>query len=375
MKLLRWVWRLVLVVVILLVLLEVGVRVAGRGPSSADMTIPDLFVSHPLRTFAARPDLSTTMLGANGEIELETDERGLRVSKRSVDVSAPTILAIGDDQTFGLGIHEHETWAGVAEGHLRSQGRAARVVNAGAPGYNAEQVVAWLPKHLEEFHPDLVVWGLYLGNDISGIWVDELRPPHVHAGLLVREDGRPLLGLRTFLHRNSAAYRALLEPRLKRTVFTESEARAAILSGANWDDGFALALSRKEPIEGVEETWTRFEAAFAEAEQVCRSRGAKLVLLLLPAPPQIDSGLWTEIFSRLRLDPAELDLEQTQARLRALAETKGVAVVDPTEALRTFAESTGRLEQKPYSGFQLSLWGHQLVGQHLAKNLPAIESR
>lgn len=348
-------------------IVELGTRLLDYGPARPNSIAPGLFVEHDERGFSLRPDFVSEQLAAKGPVPIQIDAQGRRKRGRALDVSSTTILAIGDGQTFGLGVAEHDAWPAILESHLLSKGQSVQVVNAGAPGYNAEQVASWLPELLDNVRPQSVLWTVYLGNDISGIWADEQLPPLVRSGMLVHEDGRPLLGVRTWLHCHSRAWRGLVEPRIATTTHDEDSLRSSILSSLDWDPGFALAMARKAEPEGVTVAWQRFEAALDEVQAACAERGVELSLVVLPAPLQIDSSLWREVFSRMRMDPAEVDLEKPSARLNALAQARALTVYDPSEKLRGWAEVTVHLLQKPYAGYQLSIWGHRILGQHLAR--------
>ncbi|MEX1024458.1 MAG: hypothetical protein WD226_05210 [Planctomycetota bacterium] len=348
----------------LVIALEAGVRIFDLGPERTTGTTPDLFVAHPTRGYALRAGFSGTSV-ESGEA-LEIDSLGLRRRPRAAPPDATRVLALGDGQTFGLGVEAHEAWPAVTEDLLTAAGRSIEFVNAGAPGYHARQSVDQLRELLPLLEPDLVLWAIYPGNDVAALWNE--RPRRVVAGLLV-EDGAAWSTARTWLHRHSRAWRALVEPRGGGEPTDEAERRASIEAAMDWDIAFAFALAEKPAPEGVEEAWSRFEAALTDARAACAEHGVALELIVLPAAVQVDPLIWREIHDRLRLDPAAYDLDRPLERLRALARAAELTVHDPSERLAAWAEASRAARMVPYDGFLLSRWGQRLVAQALAESM------
>jgi hypothetical protein len=98
----------------------------------------------------------------------------------------PRILAVGDSFTFGWGVEEDEAWPRRLERVLAEEhGVAAEVINAGfAAGYYPDTYYLWLVERGLALDPDLVVLGLYIGNDLDH--------PLVEENLWLEVDGRGL---------------------------------------------------------------------------------------------------------------------------------------------------------------------------------------
>ena len=73
------------------------------------------------------------------------------------------IAAIGDSLTYGYGVYEDEAWPSVL---ARDLGKTyhTEVLNLDVPGYSSEDLVSLLPKVLDEYDPDLVVYGMSLND-------------------------------------------------------------------------------------------------------------------------------------------------------------------------------------------------------------------
>ena len=71
-----------------------------------------------------------------------------------------SVMFLGDSFTFGLGVNDDEVFTEVL-----SQSTDRNVLNAGVPGYSNDQQLLLLDK-LVEYRPAVVMWVVYLGNDL-----------------------------------------------------------------------------------------------------------------------------------------------------------------------------------------------------------------
>jgi lysophospholipase L1-like esterase len=100
---------------------------------------------------------------ANGfsGVPVHVNADGLRAADSTSHVGAKAagetlVVVAGDSTTFGVHTPYQQTYSVLLEQHLRSLGRAARVVNLGVPGYSLEQTVASL-EAWEHLAPDLLI--------------------------------------------------------------------------------------------------------------------------------------------------------------------------------------------------------------------------
>lgn len=71
------------------------------------------------------------------------------------------IIALGDSVTFGLGVHAHQAWPAALQKQLEN----VEVFNLGMCGWDIEQSVSLATQALDDWGPDLVVWGNF-PNDV-----------------------------------------------------------------------------------------------------------------------------------------------------------------------------------------------------------------
>ena len=102
------------------------------------------------------------------------------------------VMAIGDSFTFGA-VAIADVWPKVLEHRLGQlfPGRPVEVIDAGVPCYSTEQELRYFEKFGRRFHPDLVVLGFFVGNDV--IENSESRFLRVVDGELVTLQYKPIL--------------------------------------------------------------------------------------------------------------------------------------------------------------------------------------
>jgi lysophospholipase L1-like esterase len=99
-----------------------------------------------------------------------TNSLGLRNPEITIEKPANTkrILFIGDSYTMGWGVHEQQTFPRLTESILATESAtfAIQTINAGFTGAGPSGYYLYLKLQGIQLKPDIVVVGLYLGNDI-----------------------------------------------------------------------------------------------------------------------------------------------------------------------------------------------------------------
>jgi hypothetical protein len=122
--------------------------------------------------FELHPGITKVLEGCTYQI----NNRGLRDSGEtfSSDPRAYHILAIGDSQTFGVGINFDATYGHQLEArlndHYRSQGRAFQVWNGGVPSYNIKQTVVAFEQKTAALKPNMVILGVFIDSIARPPW-------------------------------------------------------------------------------------------------------------------------------------------------------------------------------------------------------------
>lgn len=195
-------------------------------------------------------------------VPFTTNELGLRdrpVPEPSSDTLR--VLILGDSVTLGWGVPVEATFARRLEGTLGARlGRPVRTINSAAAGYNTEQELAFLRRHIVSMAPDLVML-VYIENDVE---------PEATNVLDMKERWQHPPGANAFLLRWSWLYRLL--------YYTLPD---------------HLGSTGRPPDTSG---WSRSMNALAEAQRLARSHGVPFVVFLFRMlPDEVTDALWRDI--------------------------------------------------------------------------------
>ena len=106
-------------------------------------------------------------------IPVEINSHGLRGPETPYEKPPDTfrILNLGDSIVMGWGVREDSTYGRRLESLLNEDGSSElrfEVINAGVPGWNLENALAYLQAEGLKYEPDLILLGLTMTNDIKG---------------------------------------------------------------------------------------------------------------------------------------------------------------------------------------------------------------
>jgi lysophospholipase L1-like esterase len=106
-------------------------------------------------------------------IKVDINSKGLRGPEITYDKPPATyrILNLGDSVAMGWGVREEDTYGRRLEALLNEQAPAGlrfEVINAGVPGWNPANELAYLQAEGLKYQPDLILLDLTTANDING---------------------------------------------------------------------------------------------------------------------------------------------------------------------------------------------------------------
>ena len=241
----------------------------------------------PQTRFRADPTLGFRMQpnqkSYTAEAPFHTNSLGLR--GREPATAKPSgrrrVLILGDSIASGFGVAEKDTFPRRLEGLLNAvEPRRYEVLNAGVPSYNTAQQVGWLVEQGLALGPDIVVLALYWNDihDKAGIAVDgEGRLVEAHtSGAPSLLHSRAAYRVRNWVKRSRLFY--MVVDRSRRLVMRykpplQRETQLAVLEGGEHPR--------------VERGWEAVEAHLARFAAVCRARGIRPLVLILPMPQQL----------------------------------------------------------------------------------------
>lgn len=295
--------------------------VAGlpQQPTGLPRGIP--MAPHGRRAWALAPN--TEMVETNVRVRVnDLALRGPALQKKTAD--EVRILTLGDSSVFGFGVEENAVFGAVAATKLSDAwGKTVVSVNGGTPGYTSVQALHTLQDVGRVVEPDFVV--------IAALWSDlfQTETPIERSGGQKHPSAFYRLSVRA------------LAPYLP----------AATVGWIQGDVG-AEAPGRAARV-GLE----RYEKTLGELIHASKSMGAVPVILLLPAPVDLDPS------------PLPALIESYRSVLRSSGEDRGLVVVDAPKVFRR--KSAGN--QDFYDQVHPSTSGHARIGEALAAALKGIE--
>ena len=285
-------------IVISLFVLEFGLRVALGAPPAWRYP-QESYVTDAEVGYALRPLQDGFTIAAPFHI----NSKGIRDTEYASFPARDVvrILALGDSQTFGVGVRSDETWPKQLERALEAAQPTHRfeVLNAGLPASATLNQARLLPRLLEAYHPACVVLGFYV-NDVVAL---KAAAPFQIA------EGSELTKRIVYIAKRSALVSSVLHVLLPIWNGPDAQAEALHEQGVLEDDGSP----------SVEAGWAQVDGSLASIARAALTRGACLAVLAMPRVDQIDGRESTTRY---------------QERLRMLTERLVVPMVDPLESLR-----------------------------------------
>jgi lysophospholipase L1-like esterase len=210
-------------------------------------------------------------------IPVDINMHGLRSPDIPYEKPADTvrILNLGDSVAMGWGVREEETYGRYLEERLNAQPTGSQryeVINAGVPGWNLENELAFLQAEGLRYEPDVILLDLTIVNDIYGkSALLTNRRPAVIEWLRAHTYLWPFLTiqLRTWQAR------------------AEGQERIDVIDPPTEPSSYF-------PLDPADERWASFWVQVESIHQVAQKNGADLVLILFPLEFQVlDAGYST----------------------------------------------------------------------------------
>lgn len=355
-----------IVISVMLALLAGEAVVRLFAPQPSRLESPGLFVADSKLGYR----LSQSYDGFRGNrIEymnrVRTDALGLRTAHDSggasdiggrgsgSDDGGRPILVLGDSFIFGQGVEAENAFSSRLEQRLRGTRNSAKVLNGGVPGYGLRQEATWLSLYGPGIRPQLVVIGIYLGNDLA----DGLKSA---ARILI--DGTVTAGPRTW-HTPVTSW-LYLHSQLYLLAREQGKRVAALLvpkrrGQSDFTSPFEATDSavRKAEIDSA-------AAAMDDLLREAASRQSAVFAILIPQVVQVERRRLGDLPRRLR-QPGAMDLTYPNRIFARLLSDRGVPYLDLTTAFREAAEKGDTLYYRVDRHWNVK--GHDLAAALVAK--------
>ncbi len=289
-------------------------------------------------------------------ITFQTDRDGFR---NRVEIERAELVMIGDSHTEAGNVNEDETF-----GALLGRELGVTVRNLGRAGYSPPTAVTVLRRYGLPCRPDLVVWQWSEANDLAeslvyARWIMAGRPPTLET------HAPSTLSSAQAWRRRSPAYRLWRTFRPKpfndwpfAGVFRDA-------AGATHPMRFIVAPG-PEQVARDHPAWPLASQSLLEGHALCRSHGARLIVLLIPKKFRVMGPYttWND-WTKQELERYQPPDPQTMIThyLREWCRMHAIPFVDATEPL-TQAAARGEIVFLPFDT-HMSPRGHEVVAQCL----------
>jgi hypothetical protein len=245
------------------------------------------------------------------------------------------IMIIGDSFTVGANVEERDAYPSVLEELLTQQvSPKIEVINTGIGGHSPWQYAQYLEHYGLEFKPDLVVVGLFVGNDVI---VDRFSLEQTQTAVMGRRIRResaadPLIETKVFLYENSHIARMYMNLGVPVNIDFRRQA---------CDDFIPIYItiqSRRLPVHLREMNESNAALAAKSIEQIVRmsdlatANGSELVVVLIPDENQLNPDLQKQVIEAGTED--DYDFSMPQSMLRDAFAAEDIPVIDLLRAFR-----------------------------------------
>ncbi len=276
------------------------------------------------------------------------------------------ILVVGDSFTFGYGVEEPDSYPRVIERQLAevrtgNELPPVEVINAGVPAWWTDAYYLYLKEYGLALEPDLILLGLFMGNDIDG--------PDARSALWSRVDaaGLPLQigstntqiekGRRVRVKRRSRWKIPLLrDSHVFQLLYTAQRNMRRALKPTIKARSLYQALYSPQT-NAIVKTVRKLIGAMARLSQEHRARFA---VVMLPERGQVSAAS--------QAAHGELDFDKPQRLFAEFFTQQNIAYVDLLPILRAAADHTALYFQ--YDS-HFSVAGNRLAGREIAKYIVA----
>ena len=315
-----------------LVFAEVLLRTISDIPSLEERmhSSPAMFLDSPYLQYRLRPNFRGRHQTAEFDVGIQLNRSGYRSPEFSRDKGERfRILCVGDSFTFGHGVEQPQAWPALLEGDLGPQ--RFEVINAGYQGGpDPDGYYVYLHHWGLDLKPDLVLVGLFLGNDLD----DSSKEPRTQDRWVETDsDGLPVRIRPLFKGGTWKGYFVASQPGwrdsipiLRKSRLVEAfvrcrrhlrEGRKSIAADA-FDNHMIYQLPWSSRVEAKAVVLERLLVAMKRG---CEQNGARLAVLLFPEARQLVGR------------PNSPGMAP-QKRLRQILSRQGIAYLDLLPSLR-----------------------------------------
>jgi len=301
--------------------------------------------------FRFAPNVHERMVRPEYDVLVETNAEGFRddpVEKKS----GFRILLLGDSFASGYGVERGQLFADIVEKRL-----GVEVVNAGVGGWEIVQQVHFFAERGGSLEPDLVVYALYLANDLTrnGEWIEgknnSLRSRVRHYPVRVTH------GFKLVQLFHSAVYHL--------------RARGAQARGEWRPFPDYLEVCRRRLNATGRRDYSEVRELLGRLRSEVRDAGARLFVVTFPFRTAVEDDARERLAATIPDFSATYDLHRPVREVARILQDLHIDHMDVGGALRRSYRSTGKPLYFRVDG-HLNVLGHRVFADALA---PALEKK
>lgn len=361
---------LILSAIIVLACAELFLRTTSYGELN-DIVVFDDFTGYRLK-----PGKHITYKTADYAFDININSQGIRdvehEYKRNFDRTR--ILFVGDSQTFGHGVQLNQAFAKLVENITGFE-----TINAGCPGWGPDQSLIFLKQYGMRYHPDIVVLGLYIGNDLQDL-AGSLNQKFVVSDtrtlfkllkeiiLGQRQDSicrvvKSFLRFRFrvfsfFIDKSKVVYREFRRKFFKKTDVLQHMPEFLKL----------LYVKRQYYSDDIRIEYDKMFGILNEFERYCKSNGIDFYVAIIPQRAQVSNKDWLDVLKVYNLSPELFDRRLPNSRIIEYCRSRGIKVSDASDAFAKYCESAkGQLYFS--CDDHLNKKGHEITADTITNNI------
>ena len=158
-------------------LFETGLRVWGH--SEADASFQSLFIPDRAVGYRLRPGASARYVTSEFDTRITINDQGVRDDHDigPKPANERRIVVLGDSLVLSVQVSEQQTFCSLLEERLNRTGGSIhyRVINAGVQGFGPVEDLLFFREVARAFQPDLVIVGIFAGNDAEDAFANAGR--------------------------------------------------------------------------------------------------------------------------------------------------------------------------------------------------------
>lgn len=303
-------------------------------PQALDTIDPGLYVKAPPLRFTLRPGFQGRISNlVEFDTEVGVNAWGMRDDE--IPTKAPDeerLLILGDSFVFGWGVEAEETFTEQLERELSSSHPSLRVLNGGVPGYGLTDVADWLEYRGAKLEPDVVLVGVFLGNDLLDVTAKHRQ---IDVTVDAVANGSLASRARHALYRRSHLVR-LIKRAMPPVLANKLRAWAGLPEP--WNRVYLRDMLETHAVELGDLTREGHDAsrlAMDRLTALAERYDFRLLIALLPGPLKADDDLWEQAMQDLGAKSTEYERDLPARFFRQLAESVDLPVTDLTPTFRS----------------------------------------